>query len=832
MREALSVRVIGIVQGVGFRPFIYRLAHEYNIFGWVLNAADGVTIHAEGESADLDAFVLDISEAAPAAAQVERIQMHEIPLENFTDFQIHFSEDTNVEKTTLVSPDLATCADCERELFDPQDRRYHYPFINCTNCGPRFTITRDLPYDRANTSMRDFPMCECCAAEYADPLDRRFHAQPDACFECGPHLAWWTSSGASPELFDSSMRDHNSFDQALWGSNREISDSIIDACARVIDAGGIMAIKGLGGFHLACDANNECALALLRERKHRGNKPFACMVKSLEVARDFCEISPEEEKVLTSPARPIVLLRKRSDVSFAQGLADGLHELGVMLPATPLQHLLLAACQSPLLVMTSGNIHDEPIQIDDAQAARALDQIADAFVGHNRPILERYDDSVVRVLFLGNDETMVQVLRRARGLAPKPLAFFEESDAKEDTSDQQDESGQDASSSTSSDHEVIFATGPEQKVTFCMTRPGEAFVSQHIGDVENAPTNDSWIETKALFEHLFRMTPTKVVCDSHPEYLTSKWAHAQDLPVVQVQHHHAHIASVLGEHNIKDAVLGLALDGTGYGVDGTIWGGEALLANTTSFERFANFAYFPLPSGQGAIKHTLRAAYGVLWAFDLLDHPGAARALQELGEEAKLCEQMIDRGINCPLTSSAGRLFDAASALVGLCTQATYEGEGACLFEAVIDTTEEAGEPIASSGRAYRVEIVKNTATETSSAQDTSVVLLDAAPLFEALLDDCAAGVSPGRIARRFHDGMVAALVEIAHAAWALYDLKTVALSGGVFQNRYLTEQVVPALSQEGFTVALNRDLPPNDGCISYGQAVVEWHVLHDKSSA
>ena len=809
MHEALDIHVIGIVQGVGFRPFVYRIASTHNICGWVLNATDGVHIHAEASSDDLDAFVMEISENAPAAARVERIKMDEVPVEGFGDFPIRFSDDVDSNATTLVSPDLATCDDCLAELFDPANRRYHYPFINCTNCGPRFTIMRALPYDRPQTSMSEFPMCPDCAHEYADPADRRFHAQPDACFDCGPRLCFvdLTQQGeAKSQLLGTHAFQKGQLGdgEALWATNVGESDALIDAVVSLLKAGSIVAVKGLGGFHLVCDASNPVALANLRKRKRREGKAFACMVASVEDARAFCLVSEEEERLLASPARPIVLLKKKPSVQLAAGLADGLTELGLMLPATPLQHLIVRAF-SGMLVMTSGNVHDEPIQTDDAQAVSALAGIADALLGNNRAILSRYDDSVLRVLSVGEGQTAVQFIRRARGFAPLPIALPARPEGA---------TGQDA---------CLFATGPEQKNTFCYTRPGEAFVSQHIGDMENVATNDAWLEAKGAYASLLRLDPVAVACDKHPEYLTSKWASGQDLPVTAVQHHHAHIVSAMAENGLEGPVCGIAFDGTGYGEDGAIWGGEVLMANLATFERLANFAYIPLPGGAAAIKHPMRCAYGALWAFDLLEHPAAKGLLDAMGDEAEICDQMIERGLNTPYTSSVGRLFDAASALLGVCAQPTYEGEGAVLLEAAIDHAAQAD---AEAAAAYRVEVVKNTATENSTALDTSVVLFDAAPLFKAMLDDMAAGVSVGVIARRFHDAMVEVIVMSAQLAEAAYGVRTVVLSGGVFMNRYLMEHAVPALGALGYTAAMNKDLPPNDACISYGQAVVALRTI------
>ncbi|OUO86558.1 hydrogenase maturation protein HypF [Gordonibacter sp. An230] len=943
MIEALDIQVKGIVQGVGFRPFVYRAAKKCLVDGWVLNAADGVFIHAEGEGKLLDEFVLELSENAPAAARVEEISLKEVPLEGFDSFEIRFSDGAAVEKTTLVSPDLATCDDCVRELFDPNDRRYRYPFINCTNCGPRFTIIEKLPYDRASTSMSDFPLCELCASEYGDPLDRRFHAQPNACFACGPHVSWREHEGgdASAPLGPTS-----------WGATRQESDAIFARAVELLAAGGIVAMKGLGGFHLVCDANNPEAVAKLRARKRREGKAFAVMAASLDDVRRVCEVGEAEAGVLTGTQRPIVLLRKRPDATFAPGLADDLPELGVMLPYTPMQHLLLRdfadaakerGCNLvPMLVMTSGNMHDEPIVVDDERAYGELFDIADAFLGHNRAIRTRYDDSVVRVVSAGGSGTAVQFIRRARGYAPLPLPLAPSAAVGSSSCDRApdalaregegegkgeafgvpsfDGSSCDARGAASGASALdgadfaafsecaaessrvpacasrtsakvaakggaaaggagtgaasgegasvgaipsVFAAGSEQKNTFTLTRDAEAFVSQHIGDMENAETYDAWLAAKGRYEALFEISPTLLACDLHPEYLASKWARERSsecgLPLVEVQHHHAHVVSAMAEHGLDGPVCGIAFDGTGYGVDGAIWGGEVLLANRTAFERFANFAYVPMPGGAAAVRHPLRMAYGALWAFDLLDHPGAARALEGLGEQAAVCDQMIERGINTPQTSSVGRLFDAASALLGICTEPAYEGEPAILLEAAIGAPsagrlsesacavcpDAAHRDSSSSGQAhvsheacgaergegggaaaserYGVAVLKNTATASSTAQDTSVVLFDAAPTFAALLDDLAADVPISAIARRFHDAFVQAIVTAAELVRAMYGIETVVLSGGVFMNRYLLEHSLVALEAAGFTVAINRDLPPNDGCISFGQAVVAW---------
>lgn len=806
MIEALDIRVRGIVQGVGFRPFVYRLARRHLISGWVLNDLDGVFIHAEGETPLLDEFVTELHMNPPAAAVVREVELKEVPLQDCTTFEIRESQTDDADEGTLVSADLGICDDCRRELFNPSDRRYRYPFINCTNCGPRFTIIDELPYDRPSTSMRTFEMCDECAREYADPADRRFHAQPDACFACGPQVTWKVLS------------DGGDFAGA---PARVESDAVFASAVALLAEGGIVAVKGLGGFHLVCDATNPEAISALRRRKRRDGKALAVMVADVEDARAVCEVSAEEEALLRSAARPIVLLRKKAGAAIVRGLADGLPELGVMLPATPVQELLIhdfrQAAGASMLVMTSGNVHDEPIVVDDAQACEKLAGIADAVLGNNRPILSRYDDSVVRVLSLGGvnehgePNMAVQFIRRARGYAPVPLAI-----TKTGRLPQRQMSTSEAS--VQENRAVVFAVGPEQKNTFTYVSDERAFVSQHIGDMEDADVYDAWLESKARFEKLFDLAPRVLACDKHPEYLTTKWARAEalraGLPLTEVQHHHAHIASVLGEHGLEGPAIGFAFDGTGFGADGAIWGGEVLLANQVDYERFANFSYVPMPGGAAAVKNPLRMAYGMLWAFDLLDHPGAKATLDALGDQAGVCEQMIERGLNTPHTSSVGRLFDAVSALLGLCTQPTYEGEPAIMLDA-------AREEGADKDPAYAIAITKNAATETSTAHDTSVVLLDAEPLVCAVLDDLVAGVPAGVISQRFHDAIVDAIVQVAELVRAMYDISLVALSGGCFMNRYLVEEATARLGEAGFTVALNASLPPNDGCVSYGQAVI-----------
>lgn len=879
----VHIHVTGIVQGVGMRPFVYREAMAHGICGWVLNAGDGVHIEAHALAGALDAFVAALSEHAPAAARVEHVEVVDLAANgwdaaNEEGFRIVASQDQTAH-TTLVSPDIATCDDCLRELFDPADRRYHYPFINCTNCGPRFTIIRSLPYDRAATSMDRFPMCPECAAEYANPLDRRFHAQPDACFNCGPHIMWREASvGDEPGEAAAPL---------AVGTTRETSDAIIDRCVELLALGGIVAIKGLGGFHLSCDASNEQAVAELRRRKRRSNKPLAVMVRSLADAERLCHISDVERGLLAGSIRPIVLLRRRAvcesgdspdALALAPSVARDLPELGVMLPYTPLQHLLLAAAEARgmhALVMTSGNLSEEPIETDDDLAWEHLVAagIADALLGNDRAILSRYDDSVVRVV-----DGAVMPVRRARGYAPQPLPL----------------PALDGAPS------CVLACGPQQKATIALTREGTngeatCFVSQHIGDVENGGTFDAWNAARTRLEDLFDLAPAALACDVHPSYLSSQWAREQarkcNLPLVEVQHHHAHIASVMAEaiaagQLATDArVLGIAFDGTGAGTDGTIWGGEFLVASLGGFERAAHLRTWALPGGAASVRDARRNAFALLSELGLLEHPGAARLLDNLDEQTRsITATMIERNINSPRTSSMGRLFDAAAAILGICGTATYEGEPAIeleaaawralndenshftdnqagvsasastsldsLFRYVLTTNPlsgifgsnlaKKGSPDTPFAANMSAEHPKTThlgcsqtafATQSPSqkyvseltvqAASDSSLILDQKPLFEALLSGIEAGAPADKLALDFHIAIARASACIASEICAREGIDTVALSGGVFMNRLLLQLLTRELKDAGLAVLVPHAVPVNDGCISYGQAAV-----------
>lgn len=806
----VHIHVTGIVQGVGMRPFVYREAMAHGICGWVLNAGDGVHIEAHACAEAVDGFVAALSEHAPAAARVEHVEVVDLAANgwdaaNEEGFRIVASQDQTAH-TTLVSPDIAICDDCLRELFDPADRRYHYPFINCTNCGPRFTIIRSLPYDRAATSMDRFPMCPECTAEYANPLDRRFHAQPDACFDCGPHITWREANrGVAPTAVDATP---------AVGSTREASDAIIERCVELLADGGIVAIKGLGGFHLTCDATNEQAVCELRRRKRRSNKPLAVMVRGLADAERLCHIDGAERDLLAGSVRPIVLLRRRAAGNDAHGspelapsVAHDLPELGVMLPYTPLQHLLLAAAAAhgmQALVMTSGNLSEEPIETDDALAWERLVAagIADALLGNDRAILSRYDDSVVRVV-----DGAVMPVRRARGYAPQPLSL----PALDDTTP------------------CALACGPQQKATIALTREDAdghtaCFVSQHIGDVENGATFDAWSAARSRLESLFDLAPAALACDMHPSYLSSQWAREQarehNLPLIEVQHHHAHIASVMAESIVAgrlapDArVLGIAFDGTGAGTDGTIWGGEFLISRLADFERVAHLRTWALPGGAASVHDARRNAFALLSELDLLEHPGAVGLLNSLDEQTRsITATMIERGINSPRTSSMGRLFDAAAAILGICGQATYEGEPAIELEAA-------------AWRALNSKIAHfpdDNAGYFASGPSwlDGPYILDQKALFEALLEGIEAEAPVDRLALDFHVAVARSSARIASDICAREGIGTVALSGGVFMNRLLLQLLTRELKSAGLTVLVPHTVPVNDGCIAYGQAAV-----------
>ena len=761
-----AVRVEGIVQGVGFRPFVYALATRLGLAGLVGNDVDGVFAEVEGAPAAVTEFLLALERDAPPLARVERVTATAMAPAGTASFEIVASEPAG-RRRALIAADTATCADCLRELADPADRRFRYPFINCTNCGPRFTIVMDVPYDRPLTTMATFTMCDECAAEYHDPANRRFHAQPTCCPSCGPRLTLLDAAGKSHE-----------------GGSPEL-----EAAGVLLKAGRIVAVKGLGGYHLAADAACEDAVAALRARKHREDKPFAILAADVAAASRLCEVDDAAARLLASQARPIVLLPRRPGADVAASAAPGNRQLGVMLPYTPLHHLLLAVVGRPI-VLTSGNVSDEPIAYRDEDALDRLSGIADAFLTHDRAIHIRTDDSVARAV---RDRPML--LRRSRGYVPEPVTVRR------------------------GFPRPLLACGAELKNTFCLAKDRHAFVSHHIGDLENAETLRSFTEGIEHFSRLFDITPQVVAYDLHPEYLSTKYAlELDDVDLIGVQHHHAHIASCLADNGADlspgggvdhGQVIGVAFDGTGYGTDGTIWGGEFLIADLAGFHRAGHLAPVPMPGGAAAIRQPWRMAAAYL---DLDDPDQLRPGRAGLGVARRNAERwdtivaMARRAVNAPLTSSAGRLFDAVAALLDVRDEITYEGQAAIELEQLADPGET---------RTYRAAI------ETGPVEASEPFLVRGADLVAVAADDLARGVPAELIAGRFHNGVAALIEEGCLLLRAQHGLTTVALSGGVFQNLLLLRRTVTRLESRGFTVLTHSRVPCNDGGISLGQAVV-----------
>jgi len=821
-RRRVHFTVRGIVQGVGFRPFVYNLAHRFGLAGYVLNSSDGVHIEIEGPAETIAAFKEALLNEKPPRSEITALEERDVEPLGDTDFIIRESGYREGEYV-LVSPDIATCEECKRELFDPSDRRYRYPFTNCTNCGPRFTIIEDIPYDRPNTTMKSFTMCPACQAEYDDPRNRRFHAQPNACPVCGPSLLLLVSASSDrtahalrtglsartrgatmqtdqpiqPSVSEPAIAPENTASplplldentartfSLSWPQPREWhvarGDEALRYAAELLRRGFIVGLKGLGGFHIACDARNDHAVQTLRARKRRPSKPFAVMFRDIDQLLEHCEADPEEIELLRSPTAPIVLLSKREPDRLAPSLAPGLIENGAMLPSTPLHHLLLNEVDFPL-VMTSGNLSEEPIAADNEEAVERLGNIVDALLVHNRDIASRYDDSVLRIEF-----GKPSFIRRARSYAPYPVVGpFESS-------------------------RPVLACGPELKCTFTLTRDQFGFVSQHLGDLSDELTFEHYRSTIALYERLFRTHPAVLACDMHPDYLSTTYAlereEEEGLPLVRVQHHHAHIAGVIAEHGIEGPVIGFAFDGTGYGPDGTIWGGETLIATRASYERFARLLKMPLPGGDAAIKKPYRAALAYLYKVfgeKLPDLPFVASIPES---DRALIFSVLDNPSRSPLTSSMGRLFDVAAVIAGVGLEATYEGELAIRFEALAHQFNY--DPRSSSRYAFEI-------------LDGPPHILDFTPLLSALVEDVSSGRPPEEVSFLFHAAVASATRDLALLAREETGLSTVALSGGVWQNKLLSRLAHTLLTESGFTVLTHVNLPPNDGCVSYGQAVV-----------
>jgi hydrogenase maturation protein HypF len=767
-RRRAQVRVEGTVQGVGFRPYVHRLAGELGLAGFVLNDSRGVLLEVEGSAAAVEEFLARLRPEGPPLAVLERLTVQEREPTGRGGFEIRPSP-RGEPANAAVTPDSATCPDCLRELLDPVDRRHRYPFINCTNCGPRFTIVRGIPYDRPFTTMAGFEMCADCRAEYDDPSDRRFHAQPNACPRCGPSVRLVRADGSradGSEVAGAGDRDP------------------VAAAAAALRDGRIVAVKGIGGFHLACRADDEPTVATLRARKHREDKPFALMAASPEAAAELVSLGAAERELLCAQQRPIVLAPRRRRAPVAPSVAPGALELGVMLPYSPLHHLLLADCGLDALVMTSANVSDEPIAYRDEDALRRLAEIADLLLVHDRPIQTRTDDSVLRVVSAPEGRRRL-FLRRSRGCVPASLAL------------------PDAAA------RPLLACGAELKNTFCVAKGDRAWVGHHIGDLQNYETLSSFSEGIEHFERLFAVAPEVVVHDLHPEYLSTQYAlEREGTEPIGVQHHHAHLAACLAEHGQPGPAVGAIFDGTGYGIDGTVWGGELLVGDVADFRRAGHLTVVRLPGGERAIREPWRMACAWLAAAESMRSEGGAPQLppalrERVPERAwRQVGGLVDSGLSSPLTSSMGRLFDAVAALCGVRTAVNYEGQAAIELEAACDPLEHGS---------YSIELV----------QDTALLLIDPRQTIRAVAADVARGVPPGAVASRFHAAVASVTVDACSLLADAHDTDLVVLSGGVFQNRRLLEAVAGGLGAAGLRVLIPEQLPIGDGGISYGQAAV-----------
>ena len=762
-REGLELTIQGTVQGVGFRPFVYRLARRFKISGTIANTGQGVVIQAEGLTADLDNFLQALTAEAPPLARISAISQRKTPaITGRQTFTILKSSNEHAAQT-MIPPDIALCDDCLQELLDPADRRYRYPFINCTNCGPRFTIVQSIPYDRSSTSMHSFPMCGPCQAEYDDPDNRRFHAQPNACAQCGPQISWHAATGEKLDCHD------------------PVAETI-----RALREGLIVAVRGMGGFHLVVDAGSEAAVARLRKRKQRRSKPLAIMVADLEAAGLICHLSPAAGQTLSSPAHTIVLLPGKETASLAANLAPGMGEIGIMLPYTPLHHLLFTTPGCPqALVMTSGNRNGEPLCTGNAEALSRLGDIADFFLLHNREIVTRIDDSVVRII-----QGRPRLLRRSRGYVPAPIPLRQSLPP-------------------------LLACGSGLKNTFCLVRDDMAFISQHIGDLFNLESLDFFKESIYHLQEILKIQPQMVVCDLHPDYLSSRHGQelgqALDLPMIFVQHHHAHAVAVMAEHGLQDTVLAIILDGTGLGPDGTVWGGEILEVGLTHFTRRGHLAPLPLPGGDAAAEQPWRMGLAALYhslGEEGLQESHLPFSLQGIPEEKRMAVLgMMQTGLNTPLTSSCGRLFDAVAALLGICLDSDFEGQAAMELEAL--------------ARQYRQSKIQEEKQREEPVQENGLFVIDSSRFIRRMLHDLQAGIPVPQLAMDFHRWLIASFAVTINRLAVASTIRTVVLSGGCLQNRIIMEGLFQALEQDGFQVFTGQEVPVNDGGISLGQAVI-----------
>lgn len=760
LKSRYRLKITGTVQGVGFRPFVYRLATAWHLTGWINNTSEGVLIEVEGSPGRLDKFMEQLQTDKPPISHIDRIERHNIAPNNDDSFKIVFSENGK-NKSVVILPDLAVCPDCLREMLDPSDRRYLYPFINCTNCGPRFSIIKSLPYDRVNTTMKTFTMCEKCAAEYSEPSDRRFHAQPNACPDCGPHLELWNGRGQVLEKYNTALLK----------------------AAEALHRGQIVAVKGLGGFHLMVDATNDNAVRVLRQRKHREEKPLAVMFPDLNSIKSVCRVADAEETILQSIASPIVLLEKGEsgrDCTIAESVAPGNPYLGAMLPYTPLHHLLTRLVQRPV-VATSGNISDEPICIDERDALARLGNIADLFLVHDRPIARHVDDSVVR-LMAGRE----MIVRRARGYAPGPVKL-------------------------KAPCENILAVGAHMKNAVAVTIDDNVFVSQHVGDLDTEAAVGAFNDAVEQLLGLYDRAPEIIACDMHHDYYSTAYAQKKGAKVVKVQHHYAHILSCMAENHLDVPVLGVAWDGTGYGLDGTIWGGEFMVVDKGSFKRAASFRPFPLLGGDSAAQEPRRSALGLLYelsAGNIDNYADCATYEAFRGEERDMLYRALTGKINTVMTSSVGRLFDAVASLIGSRQIMSFEGQAAMELEFLAHR--------GNTTAIYEMDY---------GWQNQDQIVIDWAPMVYGILKDIKTNCSKEIIAAKFHNTLAVAILGVAK----LVEIKSIVLSGGCFQNKYLTELAIDKLRRNGFDVFWHRHIPPNDGGICLGQAVAAGLIRNEK---
>ncbi len=773
------IRITGIVQGVGFRPFVYKLATQQKLLGWVKNTSAGVEIVVEGPEEVIDLFVDQINREAPPLARIDRVEVHPVDVNHFTKFEIIESQDIN-SAFIPISPDISICQDCLSELFDPRDRRYLYPFINCTNCGPRFTIIKTIPYDRPNTTMSAFALCKDCAAEYHNPENRRFHAQPVACPRCGPHLSLVIDG--KEQFFES---DRN----------------VLQAVQRMLTDGLVLAIKGIGGFHLACDALNYQAVEKLRIRKRRIDKPFALMMPDIETIQRHCLVTQAELNLLSSKERPIVLLTKQPTSAIVPNTAPNQNTLGVMLPYSPLHYLLFYNFDRQIygeypfeaLILTSGNYSEEPIATDNEEALIQLKELADAFLVHNRPIHIRCDDSVVRAITPSVDNPQPYPIRRSRGYAPNPIRLPWKI-------------------------AQILGVGAELKNTFCLSRDGYAFVSQHIGDLENYETYRSFEDGVEHYQKLFRIQPELIAYDKHPNYLSTRYAldraKEENLPIYAVQHHHAHIASCLAENcwSSQDEVIGVSFDGTGYGDDGCIWGGEFLIASYRQYQRAAHLQYFPLPGGDRSIRFPARIALAYLHHIGFEWSPSLPPVQALCADERQMLISQMQHHINLVNTSSMGRLFDLVAALIGIRQGINYEAQAAIELEAI--AAEDAD-------LTYPIELLFANGSSGYPLQ------INAKPMIISIINDLLAGIPVSILSSRFHRTIAELVVQVCKLLREEWQINHVALSGGVWQNITLLQQAYRLLTGAGFNVLIHKEIPANDGGISLGQVMIASNYFY-----